>query len=111
MRPGGVQGLEDHQDISTALDEAREQGLISDYLVSWRGCRGRLTPRVTVWRRHQCVDIRLGLRSSLLGLVPNAQIVVLDEDAPSRPGARNGTPSNRTAAITVSTTATSDARR
>ena len=39
-----------HQDaIFERLETTKKFGLLSDYLVSWSGRSGRLSPKVTVW--------------------------------------------------------------
>ena len=71
--------LENHDDIASVLDEVRGRGLISEYLVSWRGREGRLTPSVTVWSEGESAVLKGALRRSLLGLVPARQILVVDD--------------------------------
>ena len=71
----------DYDKIAGRLDRAKGQGLISDYLVSWRGRAGRLKPKVTVWR-NACAassQLRDRLTQSLFGLVPAARILILDD--------------------------------
>ncbi len=70
--------------IAGTLDRAKGQGLISEYLVSWRGRGGRLTPKVTVWRKAGAASHKLRdrLAESLLGLVPSGRIRVVDDNLP-----------------------------
>lgn len=77
-------GYDAHADIAAALDEARDQGLISEYLVSWRGREGRLVPKVTVWSdAEQAPDeVRGEILQSLTGLVTPRRIIVLDDGQP-----------------------------
>ncbi len=73
----------DYDKIAVTLDRAKCQGLISEYLVSWRGRAGRLKPRVTVWRRAGGAashKLRDNLAQSLFGLVPPARILVMDDN-------------------------------
>ena len=70
-----------HDEIAGTLDRAKGQGLISEYLVSWRGQGGRLTPKVTVWRDRRAAagKVRDRLAQSLFGLVPSGRILVVDD--------------------------------
>lgn len=67
--------------IAGTLDRAKGQGLISEYLVSWRGRGGRLKPKVTVWRDAGATPgtLRDKLAKSLFGLVPPTHILVVDD--------------------------------
>jgi hypothetical protein len=71
----------DHDEIAGRLDRAKGQGLISEYLVSWRGRGDRLEPKVTVWREAGAMSTKLrdNLARSLAGLVPSGCILVLDD--------------------------------
>ncbi len=75
----------DRHKIAGRLARAKGRGLISDYLVSWRGRGGRLEPKVTVWRDAGVMsgELRDRLVRSLAGLVRSGHILVLDD--PLRP--------------------------
>lgn len=90
MRAEAPLELNSHQEIANALDEARHQGLISDYFVSWRGRDGRLEPKIAIWSdaESSAERVRDEILRSLLGLVPSRGIIVLD-DAPEAPQVRN----------------------
>jgi hypothetical protein len=48
--------------ISERLEGLKNRGLVSEYLIAWRGQAGRLEPNVTVWARmaeHQSLEIEL----------------------------------------------------
>lgn len=69
--------------IAGTLDRAKGQGLISEYLVSWRGRGGRLKPKVTVWRQTTgaaSYKLRDKLAESLFGVVPSGRILVVDDN-------------------------------
>ena len=40
----GIQQL-----IADRLDQLKDKGFLSEYLISWKGQAGRLDPNVTVW--------------------------------------------------------------
>ena len=77
-----------HDQIAGTLDLVKGQGLISEYLVSWRGRDGRLEPKVVVWSEAgtRPDTVRGKLIRSLLGLVPSRQILIVDDDDALRPG-------------------------
>lgn len=83
MRTESPVELNSHREIANVLDEVRDQGLISDYLVSWRGRDGRLEPKVAVWSDAEspAERVRDEILQSLLGLVPSRGIIVLDNSA------------------------------
>ncbi len=70
-----------HDRIAGRLDRAKGQGLISEYLVSWRGRGGELKPRVVAWREAGAPreTVRGRLVRSLFGLVPSRRILVVDD--------------------------------
>ncbi len=71
----------DHQEqIAATLDLAKVQGLISEYLVSWRGAAGFLEPRVVVWSEPGAITDKLRgkLARQLFHLVPSENILVID---------------------------------
>ena len=64
--------LENHDRIARSLETIKRNGLISEYLVSWKGRGGRLIPKVTVWhepRRAGEQTLRNAVAQKLLGLV------------------------------------------
>jgi hypothetical protein len=72
--------LQHYARIAGRLDRAKGRGLISEYLVSWRGHGGRLTPKVVVWSETGArTQVRSELVRSLLGLVPSRQILIVDD--------------------------------
>jgi hypothetical protein len=77
-----------HDRIAGTLDLVKGQGLISEYLVSWRGHGGRLEPKVVAWSEAgtRPDTVRGKLIWSLLGLVPSKRILVVDDNDGLRPG-------------------------
>ncbi len=73
--------LSHYDQIAGMLDRAKGQGLISEYLVSWRGRGGRLKPKVTVWRDTGAAPSKLRdkLAAALFGLVPSTSILIVDD--------------------------------
>ncbi len=74
--------LENHDRIARSLDRIKRNGLISEYLVSWKGRGGRLMPKVTVWhqpRRTGDHRVRSTVAQTLLGLVAASRINFIAE--------------------------------
>ncbi len=73
--------LPHHDRIPRWLERSKRHGLISEYLVSWKGRGGRLRPKVTVWREAPTGTQRIKgeLAQRLAGLVPSTQIEVIAE--------------------------------
>jgi hypothetical protein len=71
--------LQNQDRITRSLERIKRHGLISEYLVSWKGRGGRLQPQVTVWREATLGshEIEGELARHLSGLVPSRRIVVL----------------------------------
>jgi len=71
--------LENYDRITHSLEAIKENGQISDYLVSWKGQGGTLEPSVTVWRKPSAKSdqIKGEIVETLFGLVPETRIVVL----------------------------------
>jgi hypothetical protein len=69
------------QSIFDRLEAARSAGVISDYLLKWRGGPGGLRPKVTAWCAATTAGgfARAQLVLLLRGLVGAAQIVVLED--------------------------------
>ena len=67
--------------IFERLETTKQFGLLSDYLVSWSGRSGRLSPKVTVWGKGGTPeDVVESYVSRLLrGLVKEHQISVAAE--------------------------------
>ena len=68
-----------HQDaIFERLETTKKFGLLSDYLVSWSGRSGRLSPKVTVWGKNGTPEdvVEHYVARLLKGLVSNQQISV-----------------------------------
>ena len=67
--------------IFERLETTKQFGLLSDYLVSWTGRSGRLSPKVTVWSRDGTPAhvIRRYIARLLKGLVPARQISIADD--------------------------------
>jgi len=76
-----AQAIENEASIFARLEEAKNFGLISEYLLNWRSEPAGWSPQVTVWSsaQPQPDDIRLELAEILRGLVGEAQIVVLND--------------------------------
>lgn len=73
--------LRHHDRIADRLDRVKGQGLISEYLVSWRGHGGRLTPKVVVWSvAGASARVRSKLARALAGLVPSTRILIVDDE-------------------------------
>jgi hypothetical protein len=68
-----------HQDaIFERLETTKKFGLLSDYLVSWSGRSGRLSPKVTVWGKNGTPEdvVEHYVARLLKGLVSNQRISV-----------------------------------
>src|SRR5262245_39286635 len=70
----------DQNAIVERLEVTKRYGLVADYLVSFTGNRGRLKPRVTVWRKDGTSDavVQHYIAQLLKGLVPDARITVAE---------------------------------
>ena len=64
--------------IFERLETTKKFGLLADYLVSWSGQSGRLSPKVTVWGRDGTPEdvVEHYVARLLKGLVNNRQITV-----------------------------------
>ena len=64
--------------IFERMELTKKFGLVSDYLVSWTGRSGRLTPKVTVWGNEETPDdvVRSYIAVLLRGLVHSWRISV-----------------------------------
>ena len=64
--------------IFERLETTKQFGLLSDYLVSWSGRSGRLSPKVTVWGRDGTPEDVVGhyVAQLLKGLVNERRIFV-----------------------------------
>lgn len=74
--------LENHARITRSLETIKRNGLISEYLVSWKGRGGRLTPVVTIWhapRRAGDQALRSAVAQKLLGLVSATRIHLIPD--------------------------------
>ena len=45
-----------HKLISRRLDQLKDRGWVSEYLISWKGHSGRLDPNVAVWMAGNCTE-------------------------------------------------------
>jgi hypothetical protein len=76
--------LHGHDEIVRFLEVIKKKGLISEYLVSWNGRDGRLTPKVTVWRTENTLPVhrvRGTIARKLFGLIPAERINIIAETA------------------------------
>jgi hypothetical protein len=66
--------------IFDRLEATKQFGLLSDYLVSWSGRGGRLSAKVTVWRKYGTSEeaMRNYIRRLLRGLVTDGRIFVAE---------------------------------
>lgn len=73
--------LQKQNAIVEKLEATRANGSVSEFLISWVGMRGHLTPNVTVWRaRDQSEDeIKKRVDDILAGLVSAQNITVLED--------------------------------
>ena len=64
--------------IFERLETTKKFGLLAEYLVSWSGRSGRLSPKVTVWGREGTPEdvVEHYVARLLKGLVNNRQITV-----------------------------------
>jgi hypothetical protein len=64
--------------IFERLETTKKFGLLADYLVSWSGRSGRLSPKVTVWGKDGTPEdvVEHYVARLLKGLVNNRQISV-----------------------------------
>ncbi len=71
-----------HEQISERLDGLKRRGLVSEYLVAWRGAAGRLEPRIAVWGADSrgAGDLTAELAALLADLVPAAAVTVLPDE-------------------------------
>ncbi|RAI33968.1 hypothetical protein CH340_10500 [Rhodoplanes serenus] len=72
--------LHGHDEIVRFLEAIKRRGLISEYLVSWNGRDGRLTPKVTVWRPDGTLPVhrvRGAIARKLFGLIPAERINII----------------------------------
>ena len=67
--------------IFERLETTKKFGLLSDYLVSWLGRSGRLSPKVTVWGKDGTPEdvVESYITQLLRGLVNDRQIFVAAE--------------------------------
>ena len=74
--------IENQQPIVERLEAAKSVGLISDYLLRWRGTAASLSPKVTVWSGYpaQADTILHEVAARLAGLVGHGQIVVIEDE-------------------------------
>jgi hypothetical protein len=70
-----------HTLISERLDDLKRRGLVSDYLVAWRGLAGQLEPRIAVWggQLPDAADLARELAAALAGLVAPAAVTVRED--------------------------------
>jgi hypothetical protein len=70
--------LRRHELISERLDGLKTRGIVSEYLVAWRGHSGHLEPNVTVWNNDVLSDQQLTkeLESLLAEMVCPAAVTV-----------------------------------
>jgi hypothetical protein len=66
--------------IFERLEATKKFGLLSDYLVSWSGRSGRLSPKVTVWGKDGTPEdvVESYITQLLRGLVNDRQIFVAE---------------------------------
>jgi hypothetical protein len=64
--------------IVERLETTKSFGLLSDYLVSWTGCAGRLSAKVTVWAKDGTPEdvVQHYIARLLKGLVSGRRIFV-----------------------------------
>ena len=106
MKPNGtliVNGRENHwstamypnqAEIFERLEVTKKYGLVSDYLVSWSGRSGRLSPKVTVWGKDGTPEdvVESYISRLLKGLVKDHQISVAAEYRPTSIVYQSSTP-------------------
>jgi hypothetical protein len=65
--------------IFERLELTKKLGLVSDYLVSWTGWSGHLTPKVTVWRNEETPNdvVQFYIVMLLRGYVQSRRISVV----------------------------------
>ncbi|WP_146604384.1 hypothetical protein [Rhodoplanes roseus] len=76
--------LHGHDEIVRFLETIKKKGLISEYLVSWNGRDGRLTPKVTVWRPEDTLPIHRvkgTIARKLFGLISADRINIIADQA------------------------------
>lgn len=76
--------LHGHDEIVRFLETIKKKGLISEYLVSWNGRDGRLTPKVTVWRTDGTLPVHRvkgTIARRLFGLIPVERISIIADHA------------------------------
>ncbi|EJW10350.1 hypothetical protein A33M_0173 [Rhodovulum sp. PH10] len=76
--------LHGHDEIVRFLETIKRKGLISEYLVSWNGRDGRLTPKVTIWHEESPLPthrVKGTIAKKLFGLIPAERINVIAEQS------------------------------
>jgi hypothetical protein len=78
---GRIMDLQKQNAIVEKLEVTRANGSVSEFLISWVGMHGHLTPNVTVWRaRDQSeAEIKKRVNDILAGLVSAQNITVLED--------------------------------
>jgi hypothetical protein len=73
--------IENQRPIVERLEAAKRAGVISEYLLRWRGNATLLMPKVTVWSSASIATgfVRHRIANLLHGFVGAKQIVVLDD--------------------------------
>jgi hypothetical protein len=73
--------IENQRPIVERLEAAKRAGMISEYLLRWRGNATALMPKVTVWSTASIASdfVRRRVEKLLSGFVGAKQIVVLDD--------------------------------
>ena len=68
-----------HQLISDRLDQLKDRGWVSEYLVSWNGAAGRLVPKIAVWSAGNCDEENLAgeLRWLVGDLVSSSDLTIV----------------------------------
>jgi hypothetical protein len=77
--------LHGQDEIVRFLEAIKKKGLISEYLVSWNGRDGRLTPKVTIWHGHASLPthrVKGKIAKRLFGLIPAERISIVAEQQP-----------------------------
>jgi hypothetical protein len=73
--------IRNQRPIVERLEAAKRAGVISEYLLRWRGNATALMPKVTVWSTASIASefVRPRIANLLRGFVGAKQIIVLDD--------------------------------
>jgi hypothetical protein len=72
--------LHGHDEIVRLLEGIKKKGLISEYLVTWNGSEGQLTPKIMVWQDADTGAVQYvkgRITQTFYGLIPAERIEIV----------------------------------